>query len=190
LENWIHPNRRKMPQRRTVLDIANQNLLSPSPSTFLIILIFRSNWKLFKLNNLGSDFDYSEGLGSSTNITMSLDVRNQSIKLLIDTYLLILLSLHPPNLISSLSFAHQFHSYLLFINFVRSAAVNKSQGQSLKHVGVYLPYQHLYFSCTIVCCCFKSYIQRRTKDIDTNVTSNVVYERVFCNVWWNYMTMY
>ena len=25
---------------------------------------------------------------------------------------------------------------------------------------------------------------------DTNVTSNVVYEEIFCNVWWNYMPMY
>jgi len=25
---------------------------------------------------------------------------------------------------------------------------------------------------------------------DTNVTSNVVYEEVFRNVWWNYMPMY
>ncbi|KEH37767.1 PIF1 helicase [Medicago truncatula] len=51
--------------------------------------------------------------------------------------------------------------------------IKKSQGHSLKHVGVYLP--------TPVFSYGQLYIILIT-DEDTNVTSNVLYEEVFCNL--------
>jgi hypothetical protein len=60
--------------------------------------------------------------------------------------------------------------------------VNLSQEQSLIYVGVYL--QTLVFSH------FKSYFKTRAEilitnanDEDTNVTSNVIYQEVFQNLW-------
>jgi len=75
-------------------------------------------------------------------------------------------------------------------------AINKSQGRSLKHVGVYLPtpvFSHgqLYVAVSKVTSKegLKILITNEGGE-DTNVTSNVVYEEVFHNVWWNYMPIY
>jgi len=67
-------------------------------------------------------------------------------------------------------------------------AINKSQGRSLKHVGVYLPtpvFSHgqLYVAVSKVTSKegLKILITNEGGE-DTNVTSNVVYEEVFHNV--------
>ena len=66
--------------------------------------------------------------------------------------------------------------------------INKSQGQSLKHVGVYLPtpvFSHgqLYVVVSRVTTRERLKILIIDEDgQDTNVTSNVVYEEVFRNV--------
>ena len=66
--------------------------------------------------------------------------------------------------------------------------INKSQGQSLKHVGVYLStpiFSHgqLYVVVSRVTSKEELDILITYEDgEDTNVTSNVVYEEVFCNV--------
>ena len=66
--------------------------------------------------------------------------------------------------------------------------INKSQGQSLKHVGVYLPtpvifHGQLYIAVLRVTSKEGLKILITDEDgEDTNVTSIVVYEEVFCNV--------
>jgi len=66
--------------------------------------------------------------------------------------------------------------------------INKSQGQSLKHVGVYLPtpvFSHgqLYVAVLRVTSIERLKILITDEDgEDINVTSNVVYEEVFRNL--------
>jgi len=66
--------------------------------------------------------------------------------------------------------------------------INKRQGQSLKHVGVYLPtpvfsHRQLYVVVSRVTSKEGQEILITDEDgEDTNVTSNVVYEEVFRNV--------
>jgi len=74
--------------------------------------------------------------------------------------------------------------------------INKSQGQSPKHVGVYLPtpvfsHKQLYVAVSRVTSRegLKILITHEDSE-DTNVTSNIIYEEVFRNVGSNYMPMY
>ena len=66
--------------------------------------------------------------------------------------------------------------------------INKSQGQSLKHVGVYLPtpvFSHGQLYVVVLRVTSKEGLKILITDEDgedTNVTSNVVYEEVFRNV--------
>jgi len=74
--------------------------------------------------------------------------------------------------------------------------INKSQGQSLKHVGVYLStpiFSHGQLYVVVLRVTSKEELDiliTYEDGEDTNVTSNVVYEEVFRNVWWNYMPIY
>jgi len=69
-----------------------------------------------------------------------------------------------------------------------ATTINKSQGQSLKHVGVYLPtpvFSHGQSYVVVSRVTSKEGLKILIIDEDgeyTNVTSNVVYEEVFHNV--------
>ena len=85
-------------------------------------------------------------------------------------------------------FKFQRRQFPLSVSFAMT--INKSQGQSLKHICWCISTNTCNFSQTVVCCCFKSYISREGLKIlimdedgeDTNVTSNVVYDEVFRNL--------
>jgi ATP-dependent DNA helicase PIF1 len=94
------------------------------------------------------------------------------------------ISLIPPD--TRIPFKFQRKQFLLTVSFAMT--INKSQGQSLKHVGVYLPspiFSHgqLYVALSRLTTRegFKILISDDDGE-DTDVTSNVVYHEVFRNV--------
>jgi len=68
--------------------------------------------------------------------------------------------------------------------------INKSKGQSPENVGIYLPthvFSHGQLYVVVLRVTSKEGLKILTTDEDgenTNFTSNVVYEEVFCNVWY------
>jgi len=91
-------------------------------------------------------------------------------------------------------FKFQWRQFSLIVSFAMT--INKSQGQSPKHVGVYLPtpvfsHKQLYVAVSRVTSRegLKILITHEDSE-DTNVTSNIIYEEVFRNVGSNYMPMY
>ncbi|CAJ2654143.1 unnamed protein product [Trifolium pratense] len=94
------------------------------------------------------------------------------------------LSLTPSDL--RIPFKFQRKQFPLTVSFAMT--INKSQGQSLKHVGVYLPtsvFSHgqLYVAISRVTSRNDLKILLTNDDEeDTNVTSNVVYRKVFRNI--------
>jgi len=93
------------------------------------------------------------------------------------------LSLSPSDV--RIPFKFQRRQFPLAISFTMT--INKSQGQSLKHVGVYLltpvfSHGQLYVVVSRVTSKGLKVMIIDEDGEDTNVTSNVVYEEVFCNV--------
>ena len=94
------------------------------------------------------------------------------------------LSLSPPNV--KISFKFQRRQFPLSVSFAMT--INKSQEQSLKNVGIYLPslvFSHGQLYVAIFRVTSKQGLKILIVDGDgenTNTTSNVVYHKVFRNV--------
>jgi ATP-dependent DNA helicase PIF1 len=94
------------------------------------------------------------------------------------------LSLMPSDV--RIPFKFKLRQFTLVVSFAMT--INKSQGQSLKHGGIYLPtsvFSHgqLYVAISRVSSRKGLKILINDEDgIDTNVTSNVIYKEVFRNL--------